>query len=115
MVLLRGLTSNPQIFVVIYGALLVTDKLADLISDDISVVGPGTWVLELSVYLAFASFAVRVALVGLIAERNVVLARNIRSAASTTHPQGGETGAVVAILGLAHLNGVKRLLEEGVQ
>ena len=67
----------------------------------------------------------RVLLVGLIEERNFILARNIRAASMQvlTPPRalrqrgGGKDGrAVVAVLGLAHLNGVKRLLttERGV-
>ena len=67
--------------------------------------------LEVALAAAFFAFAVRVGLVGLIAERNTVLARNIRRACVPVGGRGdGE--AVVAILGLAHLNGVRRLLAE---
>ena len=48
----------------------------------------------------------RVFLVALLEERNYALARNIRKAHFAT--RGGDT--VVAVLGAAHLNGVKRLL-----
>lgn len=61
----------------------------------------------------------RVSLVGLVEERNFVLARHIRAASMQvlTPPlalrqrgPGKDGRAVVAILGLAHLNGVQRLL-----
>ena len=61
----------------------------------------------------------RVCLVGLIEERNYVLARRIRAASMQVLPppraarqrgRGKDGRAVVAVLGLAHLNGVKRLL-----
>lgn len=61
----------------------------------------------------------RVLLVALIEERNFVLARNIRAASMQvlTPPRavrqrgrGKDGRAVVAVLGLAHLNGVRRLL-----
>lgn len=48
----------------------------------------------------------RVFLVGLLEERNFALARSVRKAHFGS--RGGDT--VVAILGAAHLNGVKRLL-----
>ena len=61
----------------------------------------------------------RVSLVGLIEERNFVLARNIRAAsmqvlipprAVRQRGSGKDGRAVVAVLGMAHLNGVRRLL-----
>ena len=61
----------------------------------------------------------RVLLVALIEERNFVLARNIRAASMQvlTPPRavrqrgrGKDGRAVVAVMGLAHLNGVRRLL-----
>eukprot|EP00908_Phaeocystis_cordata_P007089 Transcript_17734.p1 GENE.Transcript_17734~~Transcript_17734.p1 ORF type:complete len:289 (-),score=103.29 Transcript_17734:26-892(-) len=65
---------------------------------------------ELGGAIAFAMLETlvvgRVFLVGLLEERNFALARNIRKAHFAT--KGGDT--VVAILGAAHLNGVKRLL-----
>ena len=65
---------------------------------------------ELGGAIAFAMLETlvvgRVFLVGLLEERNFALACNIRKAHFAT--KGGDT--VVAILGAAHLNGVKRLL-----
>jgi len=65
---------------------------------------------ELGSALAFAALETlvlgRVFLVALLEERNYALARNIRKAHFAT--RGGDT--VVAVLGAAHLNGVKRLL-----
>ena len=61
----------------------------------------------------------RVSLVGLIEERNFVLARNVRAAsmqvlipprAVRQRGSGKDGRAVVAVLGMAHLNGVRRLL-----
>ena len=68
-------------------------------------------VLELAGSLAFAAFETivlgRVLLVALLEERNYVLARNIRKAAFGAKPDG----TIVAVLGMAHLNGVAALLE----
>ena len=50
----------------------------------------------------------RVLLVGLLEERNFALARSIRRASQARGTGRGET--VVAVLGMAHLNGVKRIL-----
>eukprot|EP00967_Tisochrysis_lutea_P131072 scaffold227450_cov30-Tisochrysis_lutea.AAC.1 len=78
--------------------------------------------LELVEALAFAVletiFLGRVFLVGLLEERNYVLARNIRRAATARAESGtGKPGSirrsgrtVVAILGMAHLNGVRQIL-----
>jgi hypothetical protein len=67
--------------------------------------------LELAGSLAFAAFETivlgRVLLVALLEERNYVLARNIRKAAFGAKPDG----TIVAVLGMAHLNGVAALLE----
>ena len=69
---------------------------------------------ELGRALSFALFETlvigRVFLVGLLEERNFVLARKIREAALGDGKRGTRT--VVAILGAAHLNGVKTILEE---
>ena len=63
----------------------------------------------------------RAMLVGLIEERNFVLARYIRAVslqvltpprALRQRGRGKDGRAVVAVLGLAHLNGVRRLLTE---
>ena len=68
---------------------------------------------ELGRALSFALFETlvigRVFLVGLLEERNFVLARKIREAALGDGKRGTRT--VVAILGAAHLNGVKTILE----
>lgn len=65
---------------------------------------------ELGSAVAFAALETLVVgrcfLVALLEERNYALARNIRKAHFGT--KGGDT--VVAVLGAAHLNGVKRLL-----
>ena len=47
----------------------------------------------------------RVALVGLLEERDVILAQSIRRAC-----QGEHEREVVVVLGAAHVNGVRRLL-----
>ena len=70
----------------------------------------------------------RAGLVVLLEERNYALARSIRKACAAQSETSGETsfetaddtadettggvgdGAVIAILGMAHLNGVRRLL-----
>ena len=64
---------------------------------------------------ASASFAAvetvvfgRVLLVGLLEERNFVLARNIRKALFNSKPGG----SIVAVLGMAHCTGVAKLLRE---
>lgn len=51
----------------------------------------------------------RVMLVGLIEERNFVLARNIRRACLGARRRRGAR-EVVVVLGAAHLNGVQKLL-----
>ena len=51
----------------------------------------------------------RLFLVILLGDRNEVVARNIEDALATADNSGDST--VVAILGMAHCNGVKRLLE----
>lgn len=50
----------------------------------------------------------RILLVGLLEERNFALARSIRRESQARGAKAGET--VVAVLGMAHLNGVKRIL-----
>ena len=63
-----------------------------------------------SVAFAFVETVVigRVFLIALLEERNFVLARNIRRACLTTKPGG----TVVAVMGMAHCNGVMRVLRE---
>mmetsp|Transcript_6437 Transcript_6437/g.18202 ORF Transcript_6437/g.18202 Transcript_6437/m.18202 type:complete len:358 (+) Transcript_6437:128-1201(+) len=67
----------------------------------------------------------RIFLVGLLEERNVVLARNIREACRAKHKDEGfvdkllgssrtnQRSTVIAVLGMAHCNGVQQLLTSG--
>jgi len=57
-------------------------------------------------------FIVRLFLVALLDTRNEVLAANIRDACTRATPSDGKTPAVVAVLGMAHVNGVQRMLQE---
>ena len=50
----------------------------------------------------------RLLLVVLLEERNFILARNIRKACFANKPGG----SIVAVLGMAHLNGVAALLRD---
>ena len=79
---------------------------ADAVLDD------ATAIRELLGALAFALLETvvlgRVLLVALLEERNFVLARNIRRAALAGKPGG----TVVAVLGMAHCNGVGKVLRE---
>ena len=68
---------------------------------------PGTVAQALCVAFALALPLGRVALVGLIEERDAVLARSIRQAC-----RGDVDGEVVAVLGAAHVNGVRRRLSD---
>jgi pheromone shutdown protein TraB len=52
-------------------------------------------------------------MVPILVERNVVLARSIVGACLLD--DGDRNGAVVAVLGMAHCNGVKRLIEGGLE
>lgn len=67
--------------------------------------------IDLAETLAFVALETavlgRVLLVGLLEERNFVLARNIRRACLEK-----PGGTVVGVLGMAHLNGVRSLLKE---
>lgn len=54
----------------------------------------------------------RMFLIGLLEERNFVIARNIRKAHFEQKAENGGPGCVVAVLGLAHLNGIKRVMLE---
>ena len=65
-----------------------------------------------SVLLTMIEFAIlgRTFLIALLAERNVILADKIREECQRIKEEGkGEDGAV-AILGMAHCNGVRKLL-----
>jgi len=77
------------------------------------ILGPAQQALQAAATAAFAAALLRMGLVGLIEERNVVLARNIRAACAAPARASGarETSPVVAVMGLAHVDGVKRLLE----
>jgi len=59
-------------------------------------------------------FIVRLFLVALLDTRNEILATNIREACARAGPAapGGRAPAVVAVLGMAHVNGVQRMLED---
>ena len=112
--LLRYLSSSPPTAVLLAAALATLDRLLDAVATDDSVIGAPERLLEVALVLAVAAAALRVVLVALIDERNRVIARNVRTAALATGP--GE--AVVGVLGMAHVNGVRRLLAaggEGVQ
>jgi pheromone shutdown protein TraB len=67
-------------------------------------------------FLSFVALLSRVFLCAILADRNVVLANNILSECSRVQKKqgkgkkGGEV--VVAVLGMAHCNGVKKLLLE---
>ena len=104
--------SSPPATALLVLTLATLDRLLDSIAADESVIGAPERLLELALLLAFAATALRVVLVALIDERNVELARNIRAAAAAAAP--GE-GVVVGVLGMAHVNGVRRLLEESEQ
>lgn len=52
----------------------------------------------------------RVLLVTLLGDRNEILAKNIRDECRRLKSEGREDDVVVVVLGLAHCNGVKRLL-----
>lgn len=62
-------------------------------------------------------FVSRIFLIGLLVERNKILADNIAAACATSLAQAAATGTaprhVVAVLGMAHCNGVKKLLVQG--
>ena len=80
--------------------------------------------------LSFTATLARVGLVALITERNAVLASNIQRAAasigseadsaavggavrSSANDEGSESRGVLAVVGLAHLNGVMQILQSG--
>ena len=111
--LLRGPASSPALGVLLLGLLTLTPILLEALEHDTSIVSPGERVLEALLVAAVAATALRVGLVGLIAERNRALADNIR-AACTDGANAAAKGAdpvVVAVMGLAHVNGVRQLLE----
>ena len=81
-------------------------------TEPIATVGEGAILVDARAFVAFqlVQWLVysRVFLVALLEERNRVIARNIRRAAES----GGSGATVVAILGVAHLDGVRALLVE---
>ena len=114
--LLRYLAGSP-IFAGALLALIAFTLGLEEISD------PAAPAVEYVADLAFSGLEtvvlLRVMLVGLIEERNFALARNIRAASMQvlTPPEaarergaGKDGAAVVAVLGMAHLNGVRKLL-----
>ena len=114
--LLRYLAGSP-IFAGALLALIAFTLGLEEISD------PAAPAVEYAADLAFSGLEtvvlLRVMLVGLIEERNFALARNIRAASMQvlTPPEaarergaGKDGAAVVAVLGMAHLNGVRKLL-----
>ncbi len=113
--LMRYLASSPPATALLVLTLATLDRLLDSIAADESVIGAPERLLELALLLAFAATALRVVLVALIDERNVELARNIRAAAAAAAAAAPGEGVVVGVLGMAHVNGVRRLLEESEQ
>lgn len=105
--LLKGVASNRLISVLLLGTLTTGDVIDAL---DPSPPAP-RFLVEVGLTLVFATTAIRAGLVGLIEERNAVLARNIRRACQRSSSRG-QTEAVVAILGLAHIDGVRQILEQ---
>ena len=81
-------------------------------TEPIATVGEGAILVDARAFVAFQLVQwvvyARVFLVALLEERNRVIARNIRHAAE----RGGRDATVVAILGVAHLDGVRALLSE---
>lgn len=112
--MLRGPVSSPALGVLLLGLGTLAPILVDAVEHDTSVISPAERLLEVLLVVAVAATALRVGLVGLIAERNRVLAENIRAAceAATDGDAADGDAAVVAIMGLAHVNGVRRLVEQ---
>ena len=103
--------SSPPVFVVLAGALITLEVLDKAIANDVSIIGLPERLLEVALAAACAALVARVAFVGLLEERNYVLARNIREACEAAPIDGDSPDTVVAVLGMAHLNGVRTLLE----
>ena len=103
--------SSPPVAVVLAGALITLEALDKAIANDPSIIGLPERLLEVALAAACAAVVARVALVGLLEERNYVLARNIREACAAEPVDGDSRDTVVAVLGMAHLNGVRLLLE----
>jgi len=109
-VLIRGLAANKKFLTALACVLFVLDMGIDYYVPD----NPDTLIEEVgqdAVVGAFALLLARVLLVAIIAERNSVLAGNIRSACERASAHGKAT--VIAVLGMAHLNGVYKMLGSG--
>ena len=91
------------------GAITAVTLTADA-SNPIATIGDGKILVDARPVIVFQLLQwviyARVFLIGLLDERNRVLARNIRRAAA----EGGSDRSVVAVLGVAHLDGVRELL-----
>ena len=92
------------------GAWTAVTWTADVTSEPIAEIRDGAILVDARGFAAFQLtqwvIYARVFLVGLLEERNRVIARNIRAAAEA----GGRGCSIVAVLGVAHVDGVRELL-----
>ena len=102
--LLRYLVSSPPTATLLVGALITLDRVLDVIAVDESIIGLPERIAEVVLVLTLTAAMLRIALTALVVERNEALATNIQRAAAQ--------GPVVAVLGLVHMNGVRRRLVE---
>ena len=93
--------------ILLVGALFTLDALLAAIAVDTSVIGLPERAAEIFLVLVVAAAALRVVLVALVLERNDALADAIAREA-----QSG--GAVIGVLGMVHMNGVRRRLLESI-
>jgi len=113
--LLRYFSLSPALFGTVLGGAFVLDAFLQALASDPGFLGAIEPALEAALTVAIGTVAVRVGLVALLEERNYVLARSIRRACReqpAAADGGGEPPAVVAVLGMAHLNGVRQLLSQ---
>jgi len=106
---------SPALFGTVLGGAFVLDAFLQALASDPGFLGAIEPALEAALTVAIGTVAVRVGLVALLEERNYVLARSIRRACReqpAAADGGGEPPAVVAVLGMAHLNGVRQLLSQ---
>jgi len=107
---------SPKTVVLVASAVWLLENLGDLLPAASSVFpADGTaesWLATIAVTFLETLFLGRVMLGPILNERNEVLARNIAAACARASADGEDGGTVVAILGMAHLNGVQRLLLE---
>ena len=101
----RYLAASPPAAILLVGALLTLDALLAAIAVDTSVIGLPERAAEIALVLVVSAAALRVVLVALVLERNDALADAIAREA-----RGG--GAVIGVLGMVHMNGVRRRLLE---